>query len=38
LAVADRQASALAGDQSYALQGRLDDQAVVLVVSDGVPA
>jgi hypothetical protein len=38
LAVADRQSSALAGDQSYALEGRLGDQAVVLVVSDGVPA
>ena len=38
LAVADRQAAALAGDQSYALEGRLDGQPVVLVVSDGVPA
>ncbi len=38
LAAADRQAAALAGDQSYALEGTLGSQTVVVVVSDGVPA
>ncbi len=38
LAVSDRQAAALAGDGSVALDGSLEGQPVTLLVSDGVPA
>jgi len=38
LAESDRSAAALAGERSFALEGQLIGQPVVLVVSDGVPA